>query len=82
MSGTLLEDARRGKESFKDTQASVETNRENIYPWKDTGGGRLSFHWEISGTQLKDKEPILTCVMGGKGAEHNFWKNDIAQDTT
>ena len=44
MSGTLLEDAGRGRESVKDTQVSVETNRENTYRWKDTGGGRLSFH--------------------------------------
>ena len=27
MSGTLLEDARRGRESVKDTQASVETEK-------------------------------------------------------
>ena len=44
MSGTLLEDAGRGRESVKDTQVPVETNRENTYRWKDTGGGRLSFH--------------------------------------
>lgn len=74
MSGTLLEDARRGRESFKDTRLRLKQTEEYL-PLERHWWGAGSVFTEMSGTQLKAKGAhTCLCVMGGKGAEHNFWK--------